>query len=185
MPLCHIPSHIYMFCRPVDTLTPLANELKLQIDTRFKRGQMKELAEYILQLPTTNISVVCWEHHRLETIATNLGVEKGAMPVDLIHFRGPSYDNQWSIFYDEAKGGGISIVEQRQFCTNGGSTNLVVLHWLYSTVALGIFIVVASMLAKCVMPMCLQKKAEERRHCILARDSEAGADEPLMDDTNL
>ena len=108
--------------RPFDTLAPLSAELGIEIDTQFKRGQMKELADYILALPPKSLSVVCWEHDRIHTIAHALGVTWDDMPEDLMHFKSEFWDKQWSIYFDDTGAGGkpVNIMQEQEHCTYGG-----------------------------------------------------------------
>ena len=164
--------------RPVDTLTPLATELKIPIDTDFKRGDMKEMAAYILALPKDSLSVVCWEHDRLHKIALDLGVAPAAIPDDLINFQGDSWDKMWSVYYDiDSTSGSISIVQEQQECTYG-----VHYHGTFflCLLALGGFIllVLGCVLCKYVSAACCGHKNARTR---LPGD-DAAADEPLLDD---
>jgi|EP00802_Teleaulax_amphioxeia_P019868 hypothetical protein len=163
--------------RPVDTLTPLANQLHIPIDTEFHRGAMKEMAAYILALPKRNLSVVCWEHDRLHTIAHDLGVPFEEIPQDLMQFKSFSWDKMWSIYFDiEAKSGSVSIVEEQQECTYGVHYHGEFFYWLL--VLGGLILLVLGFVVWYVSAACCGHQNEPIR---LPRD-DAAADAPLLDD---
>lgn len=168
--------------RPVDTLTPLATKLQIPVDTQFKRGQMKQMAQYILTLPPNNISVVCWEHDRIKDIAHEMGIGWKEMPEDLMHFRSNFFDKEWSIYFDDSKGGGgsVKIVEQQQHCTYG--VHYYGIYYVYWAFALGapllLLLVYVLLHVAAVCLCCGQKDAAERR---LNWDHDA-VDEPLLDE---
>lgn len=56
--------------RPVETITPLSEKLKLPIDQTFEKGQEAELAEAISS--QDGVVLVCWQHEDIAAIANAL-----------------------------------------------------------------------------------------------------------------
>jgi hypothetical protein len=160
--------------RPVDTMQPLAAKLGIRVDTQFKRDDLAELALHILSLPTRSLSIVCWEHDRLHTLAEELGVAKKDIPDDLMNFPVDSYDKQWSIYYGSGKA--ASIVEERQHCTFGDNYYDDVYSW---GIGVGILIILllGYIALTCIAAACCG--AEERASSQLQGQP---ADEPLLDE---
>jgi hypothetical protein len=77
--------------RPVETITPLANALGLDIDVRYKRDEVKELVAAIGALDADAVVLVCWEHTVLRSIAHHLGVDS---PPD---YPSDEYDREWTV----------------------------------------------------------------------------------------
>jgi hypothetical protein len=164
--------------RPVDTMQPLAAKLGIRVDTQFKRDEIMEMGLHILSLPTHSLSIVCWEHDRLHTVAEELGVAKKDIPDDLMNFPVDSYDKQWSIYYDDPSSGkSVSIVEERQYCTYG------VYYWgidaYYWGIGAGIPIILllGYIALTCLAAACCG--AEDRASSQLQGEP---ADEPLLDE---
>lgn len=72
-------SHLFAYTdkkshRSVDTITPLAHSLNLDIDTRVKRDDISGLVAYIASLPAESVALICWEHKVLSEQAEALGV---------------------------------------------------------------------------------------------------------------
>jgi len=165
--------------RPVDTLRPLATELGIPIDTQFKRGQLSKLAEYILWLPPSNLSIVCWEHDRLHKIAEHLGVAKHDIPDDLKHFPSDSWDKLWSIYYDDTSSGkSANIREELEHCTYG-SNYYEVYYWYWGIgVGIPVALILGVILLRCLAEVCC--RGNDRETSQPQRDH---AEEPLLDDT--
>ena len=77
--------------RPVETITPLAKALGLDIDVSYKRDEVKELVAAIGALDADAVVLVCWEHTVLTSIAHHLGVDS---PPD---YPSDEYDWEWTI----------------------------------------------------------------------------------------
>lgn len=64
--------------RPLETVTPLAAKLGIQVNLGFKKGQESELAAAV---STTNgIALICWQHEDIAAIATALAPHVGSIP---------------------------------------------------------------------------------------------------------
>jgi hypothetical protein len=61
--------------RSVDTITPLAEGLGIEIDTRTGRDDVTGLLTNIAALPAGATALVCWEHKVLSQQAAALGVQ--------------------------------------------------------------------------------------------------------------
>jgi hypothetical protein len=63
--------------RPVETVTPLAQALGLQIQEKYVRKQTAELVQDILSNPAYEgkMVLICWEHHAISDIVANFGVD--------------------------------------------------------------------------------------------------------------
>ena len=77
--------------RPVETLTPIANKLGLQIDTRAGRDDIDDLIDHIKKLDTNATAVVCWEHKVIRDIAKALGVDHAP------DYYSDDFDHEWRI----------------------------------------------------------------------------------------
>lgn len=64
--------------RPVDTVTPLAAELGLTVDTSCDRDDSKCVADAVNKFAKKNSAniLICWEHAALTDIEDSLGVSK-------------------------------------------------------------------------------------------------------------
>ncbi len=56
--------------RPLQTVTPLAEKLKIEIDLEFAKGDEAELANALSAAP--GVTLVCWQHENISEIANNL-----------------------------------------------------------------------------------------------------------------
>ena len=89
-------THLYAYTdhpskRSVETITPLAKQLGLPIDTREGRDDVSALVGDIASLPSSAVVLVCWEHKVLSQIASALGVK------DAPSYPSSEYDWQWTI----------------------------------------------------------------------------------------
>jgi hypothetical protein len=64
--------------RPIETITPLARKLALQIDTRFVKGQGAEVAAAATQ--TDGVVLICWQHEEIPEIALAIKADGGGIP---------------------------------------------------------------------------------------------------------
>lgn len=86
--------------RPRLTLEPLANELGLKIDSRFKNNQFSQLIDDIQNRPHGTNILICWHHGNIPQLLRALGVDpntllrKGKWPND-------EYDWLIELRYDE------------------------------------------------------------------------------------
>jgi len=76
--------------RPVDTVTPLAQSLGLEIDTTYTSGKFKDLAKYIATSPE-EVILVSWANDRIPEIAKQLGIKKAP------EWKGKVFDDVWVI----------------------------------------------------------------------------------------
>jgi len=60
--------------RSIQTVTPLARALNIQIDSRFTRGQTHKIVADIMENPAYEgrMVLICWQHNNLVEIAVNL-----------------------------------------------------------------------------------------------------------------
>ena len=75
----------------VETLTPLANKLGLQIDTRAGRDDIDDLIDHIKKLDANATAIVCWEHKVIRDIAKALGVDHAP------DYYSDDFDHEWRI----------------------------------------------------------------------------------------
>jgi hypothetical protein len=59
--------------RCIDTLVPMMRDFRMTLHVEFKREEVKELVDYILNLPRDSVVLVCWEHHYIVNIAREFG----------------------------------------------------------------------------------------------------------------
>jgi broad specificity phosphatase PhoE len=84
--------------RPVETVTPLANELNLTVKT-YHHSDYAEMAKEILAKPEYDgkVVLICWEHNGIPDVAAALGV------IDPPDWRGHSFDRLWIIRFKDGK----------------------------------------------------------------------------------
>jgi hypothetical protein len=68
--------------RPFETVSPLAQTLKMKIDSRFRNEDYSGLAKHLLSTPVYSGStvLVCWHHGNLPRLAAALGVPNPPSP---------------------------------------------------------------------------------------------------------
>jgi hypothetical protein len=95
--------------RPVETLTPLASALKLDIDSRWKDDDFAGVAAEILGGKYDGaIVAVCWHHGKLAELAHALGVKPKPGAWD-----GAVFDQFWEITYGAGDAASISKTPQK------------------------------------------------------------------------
>jgi hypothetical protein len=79
--------------RPFETVEPLARELRLPIDTRFRDDDFRLLANELLSDPNYNgkVVLVCWHHTKIPKLARALGVTRPPLWPD------DQFDHVWVI----------------------------------------------------------------------------------------
>jgi len=65
-------------CRPLETITPLADRLGIEVDLRFAKGQEADLAAAISQVD--GVALVCWQHEDIAVIANALDPRPQGVP---------------------------------------------------------------------------------------------------------
>lgn len=87
--------------RPVETVTPLARALNLDINARFKDGEVTQLATELLTNPRYKgkTVLVCWHHGKIPELAQKLEAED--VPD---HWKTSVFDKVWVITYKNGKG---------------------------------------------------------------------------------
>jgi broad specificity phosphatase PhoE len=92
--------------RPVETVTPLAKALNLDIDSRFKDDEFDKLATELLTKAryAGKTVLVCWHHGTIPELARQLRVEDVPDP-----WKGSVFDRVWVITY----GGGKTKLKDR------------------------------------------------------------------------
>lgn len=68
--------------RPVETLQPLSQSVKVEIDSSFDDRQYKELASELLNNPTYDraLVLICWHHEKIPKLAHALDAAPGTVP---------------------------------------------------------------------------------------------------------
>jgi hypothetical protein len=95
--------------RPVETLTPLASALKLDIDSRWKDDDFEGVAAEILGGKYGGALVaVCWHHGKLAELAHALGVTPKPGAWD-----GAVFDQFWEITYGAGDAASITKTPQK------------------------------------------------------------------------
>ena len=87
--------------RPVETVTPLAQVLNLDIHARFEDDEVKELATELLTNPryAGKIVLVCWHHGKIPKLARKLNAEN--VPDNWCD---DVFDKVWVITYKDGEG---------------------------------------------------------------------------------
>jgi hypothetical protein len=87
--------------RPVETVTPLARALNLDIHARFKDEEVEELATELLTNPryAGKVVLVCWHHGKIPKLARKLKAEH--VPD---HWGDDVFDKVWVITYKNGEG---------------------------------------------------------------------------------
>jgi hypothetical protein len=82
--------------RPYETLEPLAQHLKLSVQTPYGPSDYAALAEHVLSDPRLDgkTVIVCWIHDYLPALAKALGVKP-----EPARWKGSVYDRVWVITY--------------------------------------------------------------------------------------
>jgi hypothetical protein len=80
--------------RPVETVTPLAQALELQVQSQYQKDDVADLVNDIMSNPAYEgkMVLICWEHKVIQSIATQFGVSPtpDAWPDSV-------YDQVWEI----------------------------------------------------------------------------------------
>jgi hypothetical protein len=84
--------------RPYETLEPLAEHLKLSIQTAYSPSDYAALAKHVLSDPGLDgkTVIVCWIHDYLPALAKALGVKP-----EPARWKGSIYDRVWVITYPD------------------------------------------------------------------------------------
>lgn len=87
--------------RPVETVTPLAKKLKLDIDSRYANDEYPKLAAELLSNPKYEgkTVLICWHHGKIVDLA-------GALKADDVpdQWKDGVFDRVWVVTYDQGKG---------------------------------------------------------------------------------
>jgi hypothetical protein len=59
--------------RCVETLLPMSKEFHMPLHILFHREETRELVDYVKKLPHDAVSLICWEHKAIVTIAREFG----------------------------------------------------------------------------------------------------------------
>ena len=84
--------------RPYETLEPLAEHLKLSIQTAYSPSDYAALAKHVLSDPGLDgeTVIVCWIHDYLPALAKALGIKP-----EPARWKGSIYDRVWVITYQD------------------------------------------------------------------------------------
>jgi hypothetical protein len=95
--------------RPVETVEPLARELQLPIDTRFRDDDFALLARRLLtdERYAGQVVLVCWHHQKLPKLARALGA------TDAPPWPDAQFDHVWVITYTPKGGARFDDVHQQ------------------------------------------------------------------------
>lgn len=94
--------------RPVQTVQPLADALKLKVIEKFVHAEYAKMIDEIMTNAAYDgkMVLICWEHHALVEMAKVLGV------ADPPKWHGDSYDRCWIFTYP--KDGGVQFRNRPQ-----------------------------------------------------------------------
>lgn len=80
--------------RPLDTVTPLAEDLNITVDTSCSRGDESCVKDVVDDYSGSGNILICWEHDELQKIAKKLGAD------DVDAYPDDHYDLIWTDPYD-------------------------------------------------------------------------------------
>jgi hypothetical protein len=82
--------------RPLETITPLARALRLQIDNTFTNEDYAGLARHVLGKPVYagKTVLICWHHGNIPALARALGIKDASAPWPEMQF-----DRVWRITF--------------------------------------------------------------------------------------
>jgi hypothetical protein len=85
--------------RPVETVTPLAKGLHLDVNSHYRDKRYQDLADELLTRPkyAGKVVLVCWHHGEMKELATSLRVE------DAHKWPKEVFDQVWVISYTDGK----------------------------------------------------------------------------------
>ena len=66
--------------RPLETITPLAAKIEIDVDLRFEKGQEIALATAISKIEEASVVLVCWQHENIGAIAKALSPTNPSIP---------------------------------------------------------------------------------------------------------
>jgi phosphohistidine phosphatase SixA len=104
--------------RPVETVKPLADQLRMGINESFADDAYKQLAETILEdagYSGQNI-IICWHHGKIPELAVALGATDAPK-----HWDGAIFDRFWILDYDED--GSVTFSDEPQQLMFGDTTD--------------------------------------------------------------
>jgi hypothetical protein len=84
--------------RPVETITPLSQELNLEIDSKHADDDFQKVADDILQNSkyAGKLVLICWHHGKIPDLTTALGGNPPVSP-----WPGDIFDRVWQIDYPQ------------------------------------------------------------------------------------
>ncbi len=96
--------------RSIQTVTPLAQAIKVKIDDRFTRGQTNKIVRDLMENPAYDgrMVLICWQHTNLVEIAQNLALYNSSPRVSIPQlWPDDAYDRVWIL--DLTKGQVVSF----------------------------------------------------------------------------
>ena len=83
--------------RPLETIQPLADSLKITVDDSIKNSHINDLVQKLLTAPELNgkVVLICWNREGPPIFAAGLGV------VDIPHWPSPTFDRFWVFDFDD------------------------------------------------------------------------------------
>jgi phosphohistidine phosphatase SixA len=95
--------------RSVETVTPLAKAIHVEVSAAFEDDEYKKLAKQILTDPqySNKVILICWHHGKIPELAAALGAKK--MPAD---WDKKVFDRVWQIKFKEGKAKWIDLPQK-------------------------------------------------------------------------
>ena len=110
------PKHEDSSVRSIQTVTPLARALGLDVDTSFTRGQTNKIVRAIMEDPTYDgrLVLVCWQHTNLVDIAHNLAAYNNSPLVSIpLVWPDETFDRVWILDLKNGKVTAFKDLPQR------------------------------------------------------------------------
>lgn len=102
--------------RSIQTVTPLARALNLQIDSRFTRGQTHKIVADLMENPAYEgrMVLICWQHKNLVEIALNLAEYNNSTQAAIpLLWPDETFDRAWILDLSDGKVTSFKNLPQR------------------------------------------------------------------------
>ena len=110
------PKHEDSSVRSIQTVTPLARAIRVDIDTSFTRGQTNKIVRAIMEDPAYDgrMVLVCWQHTNLVEIAQNLAAYNNSprLTIPLV-WPDETFDRAWILDLKNGKVTAFKALPQR------------------------------------------------------------------------
>ena len=110
------PKHEDSSVRSIQTVTPLARAIRVNIDTSFTRGQTNKIVRAIMEEPAYDgrMVLVCWQHTNLVEIAQNLAAYNNSPRVSIpLVWPDETFDRVWILDLKSGKVTAFKDLPQR------------------------------------------------------------------------